>query len=205
MQKITLAFVVVGLLCSRAAQAQTWELVQDEDGIKVWTREVKGGSILEIKAQTVIELPAKRIWDVICDVQKYIEFMPYIQDLRIVGTHENGIYLYQRIDPPLVSERDYALKVVIEPDEGRGVYKRSWSPANDRAPEKNPDVVRVEINTGNWTITSMSPNSTKVVYYLYTDPGGSLPAWMVNKANKTSVPSLLSAVTKRSHDPTWTR
>ncbi len=56
---------------------------------------------------------------------------------------------------------------------------------------------------GTWTVERLGSQSTRLEYWLYTDPGGSIPTWIANKANNTSVPDLLDAVRKRAHDPQW--
>jgi hypothetical protein len=58
---------------------------------------------------------------------------------------------------------------------------------------------------GNWTIEKLTDTQTRITYYLYTDPGGSIPNWIANKANKQSVPDLLDAVRKRAANPAYKR
>jgi hypothetical protein len=60
-------------------------------------------------------------------------------------------------------------------------------------------VVRVKLNNGYWLLEPREEGKkTFVTYYLYTDPGGSLPKWIADKANKTSVPDVLRAVRKHA-------
>ncbi len=182
-----------------------WNLANDEDGIKVWTRDVPGARVREVRAETTVNAPSKRVFDVLGDVQHYVDFMPYVVETRIIGEAKDGHYEYQRIDPPIVDMRDYCVKVTIEADEASGVYIRSWEPANDKAPPKREGTVRVEVNSGSWTLEPLAGGKTHVSYYLYTDPGGSIPAWIANKANTTSLPDLLNAVKNRSLNPKWKR
>jgi hypothetical protein len=37
---------------------------------------------------------------------------------------------------------------------------------------------------------------TEATYYVYTDPGGSIPKWIANKANSTAVPDVFKAIRK---------
>lgn len=187
-----------------AADPQPWEEVENDDGIRVWARDVSGSSIREVKAETIINLPAKRVWAVLYDVSRYPEFMPYLIKGKVIGAAGPGAqYEYQLIDPPFVDRRDYTLKVTVKQNEETGLYTRSWVPANDKGPPKQEDVVRIEVCKGAWTVERLGSQSTRVEYYLYTDPGGSIPKWIANKANSTSVPDLVDAVRKRAHDPTW--
>lgn len=182
-----------------------WELVDDDDGIKVWARAVPGSEIREVKAIGQIAAPAKRVWDTICDVDRYTIFMPYVEKTKVLGKHDKGHYEYQRVNPPFVDRRDYTLKITLEVDEAKGRYRRSWMPANDKGPAERKDSVRVKVNEGYWLITAVGPSTAETTYYLYTDPGGSIPNWLINKGNTTSVPDLLRAVRNRSINPKWRR
>jgi ribosome-associated toxin RatA of RatAB toxin-antitoxin module len=185
--------------------APAWEEAGETDGVTVWTREVAGSNVREVRAETDVPTSVDRVWDIIGDVQHYTEFMPYVLDTKVFGETADSHYEYQRIDPPFVDIRDYCVKVTLMRDDQTKVYQRKWTEANDKAPPKKDDVVRVEINKGSWTLEPVGTNKTHITYYLYTDPGGNIPAWMANKANKTSLPDLLNAVKNRSVNPKWKR
>ena len=46
-------------------------------------------------------------------------------------------------------------------------------------PEKK-NIVRVSSSSGKWTITPLPNKAVRIDYILETDPGGALPAWLVN-------------------------
>jgi ribosome-associated toxin RatA of RatAB toxin-antitoxin module len=187
-----------------AAQPQTWEEVDDDNGIRVWARDVAGSNIREVKAESIVNLPAERIWAALDDVRTYPEFMPYVIKGQLIGpAGPNANYEYQLIDPPFVSRRDYPLRVTVREDADKGLYTRSWVPANDKGPPATDGVVRIEVCKGAWTIEKLGSQSTRVEYYLYTDPGGNIPDWIANRANSTSVQDLVDAVRKRARNPTW--
>ena len=190
--------VLLAVLAAPGAEAPPWRLVNDGDGIKVWTREVPGSAIREIKAETTAEVPPPRVWAVLDDVDNYPVFMPYVLEARNLASFEDGHYEYQLIDPPLVSRREYTLKVSYHVDRQAGTYERRWSPANDRGPPAKEGVIRVEVNRGSWRLEPVEGGRTRIRYYLYTDPGGAIPDWIANKANTTSVSDLLTAVRKRA-------
>lgn len=199
------------LLVALSAQAGergkgAWKEVQDDDGITVWTRDVQGSSVREVKAQGAIDAPIDRIWDVLVSVEKYTEFMPYVLEAKVLERPSASESVeYQRIDPPFVDMRDYVLRVQLDKNTTTGVYKRTWSPVEGKGPQPCSDCVRLTVVDGSWTLERVGEQQTLVTYYLYTDPGGSIPAWVANKANSTSVPDLLTAVKKRSLNPSYKR
>jgi hypothetical protein len=44
----------------------------------------------------------------------------------------------------------------------------------------NPNIVRIEKSSGEWLITPISKNEIRIEYVLQVDPGGDLPAWLIN-------------------------
>ena len=183
--------------------SNTWEKIDDDDGILVWARAVPSSSVREVKARTIVDVAAQRLWDVIRDSRSYPEFMPYVKQCRILGEHPEGHFLYQLVDPPIIDRRDVVVKVFLEADKSAGRYRRRWEVANDRGPPPLEGTVRIRISRGEWNITRLGPKRTRMDYYLYVDPGGSLPAWIINRANTSSIPDVIEAVRKRALDPGW--
>lgn len=211
--KMTVSILAALALTFAAASASAakpnplpWEEIDDTDGMQVWARKVPGSNVREVKAETIVNLPAERVWAVLYDVSKYTEFMPYLIKGKVLGpAGPDAQYEYQLIDPPIVDKRDYTLKVTVRQDKEKGLYSRSWVPANDKGPKPIEDVVRVTICEGSWTVEKLGSTSTRLEYRLYTDPGGSIPSWIADRANATSVPDLLNAVRQRSLNPNWTK
>ena len=50
---------------------------------------------------------------------------------------------------------------------------------------------------GSWALIPVNPESTLVIYRLRTDPGGRLPAWIVDFAAPRALKRVLSAVRER--------
>jgi len=42
------------------------------------------------------------------------------------------------------------------------------------------DIVRVDHSGSQWEITPLSNDEIRVIYTLHVDPGGALPAWLIN-------------------------
>jgi ribosome-associated toxin RatA of RatAB toxin-antitoxin module len=193
-------------LLGAPANPNPWQEVDESNGITVWAREVPSSSIREVKAEAIVNLPMEQIWAVLRDVTQYVDFMPYVVEAKVLGPAPGGGTIeYQLLDPPLVDKRDYALTVTLEHGPTLTTWRRRWSATKDQGPPLREGVVRLTICEGAWTLERLGSRSTRVEYYLYTDPGGSIPAWMANKANTTSVPTLLDAVRQRAADPTWRR
>jgi hypothetical protein len=194
------------LLLTALPNPNPWQAIKDSDGVQVWARAVPDSPVREVKAQSVIEAPVSRVWYVLGDLEHYTEFMPYVEEARVLSSAgADARYEYLRLDPPLVSKRDYVLKTTLEINEQTGVYVRRFQAISDRGPPPQDGTVRLNLVDGSWTLERIDATHTLATYWLHTDPGGSLPAWITNKANNTSVPDLLAAVRQRSLNPAWKR
>lgn len=192
---------------SAAVEDAEWALVVERDGIDVYARSLPGSSVKEVRATTVIAAPPARVFALLLDSDRFLEFMPYIVEVRTVARDSAAVwYLYQRLSPPLVSDRDYTLRHQSFEDPQRSRYELQWEAANGHGPTARDGVVRVEICAGSYIVEGLDGGArTRLTYQLHTDPGGSLPKWLVNRANLESVPALLQAIAHRAADPGWRR
>jgi len=210
----SVAFVLAALSSTVALAAEgKWEeaATADIDGHKlvISARSKEGSEVKEVRGVGVIDAPAWIVKNVIDDVARYKEFMPYTVESQILSTHEGYVVSYQRLDTPVVDDRDYTIKIFDESREdadGRVIWKNRWSEANKLGPPVKPGVARVGVNEGYWILEDKDGGArTKATYYVYTSPGGSIPTFLVNMANTQAVPELFRAVSKASRDPRYTK
>jgi hypothetical protein len=188
------------------AKQVPWEEAANTDGITVYAREFPGSDVREMKALGTIDAKPEEAWKVIRDVAAYKQTMPYTVEAKVLSEEEGGKvqYFYSQLSLPLVSNRDYVIKLVDESDwkDGKGFLKVSWSlfdaPKGDvrHVPVKD-GVVRTPYNVGYWKLEPRE-NGTKTwaTYYIHSDPGGAVPKWIANKANGTAVPNVFAAIKK---------
>ncbi|MCP4501221.1 MAG: hypothetical protein GY822_14775 [Deltaproteobacteria bacterium] len=191
---LTLAFLVTSV----GAHAAGWEKIGTEEGVVIYNRTKDGTDTKEVKAKGTINAPSWVVKNVIDDVKNYKDFMPYTEVSKVIKTEKNAIICYQFLDMPMVSNRDYVLRIrdkSFRKKDGTVVYKNAWTPVKGMGPKATDDAVRLSINDGYWLLESSADGKkTKVTYYVYTDPGGSIPSWIANRANTLAIPALFKAV-----------
>lgn len=165
----------------------------------IFTKDV--GKDRRIIATAEVEAPPEVVFKVVSDFEHYRDFMPYVEESRVLTRKgDNEVVTYARIAPPFVSERDYPLKVRMtrgSPSNG-GVFKVEWT-ANPEAEPEVEGVVRVKLNEGSWLAAPLDGGKrTRLTYTLLTNPGGLIPAFVVNLSNTIAIPELFKGVTKRS-------
>ena len=169
-------------------------------GFGVWTREKEGSDIKEVRAVGEVDAPPEKVFSVISDYEHQKGNMPYVEDQKVFSRTDDAVVFWTVADFPMVSRRDWVLKSKLEKNLPGGVYRASWEPVTiPDAPPPKEGVVRLKVNTGSWTLEPLDGGKrTKATYYLFTDPGGSIPSFLANKANTTALPDLIAAVRKRS-------
>ncbi len=185
------------------ADEPRWKLAAEPEGVKVYSRD-RDGDVKEMKAIGLIDASPQEVWKIIRDYENYPKAMPYTELAKVVATEGDGkvIWFYSVINAPLVDRRDYVIKLTDESDwkEGKGQLKVSWTAWNEKGDKQvaeKENMVRVKLNDGSWTLEPREDGKkTFATYYVYTDPGGSLPKFIVNKANGTAVPEVFNAIKK---------
>jgi hypothetical protein len=190
---------VIPLLVLMAGPADKgWVQATKEDGITVYSRKREDSNVAEMKAVGIIDASPQEVWSAIRDYDNYKTTMPYTEESRILSSEQGGkvILFYSVVNAPLVDRRDYVIRLVDESDwkDGKGYLLAKWK-ATDKGPPEKADLVRVKVNDGFWKLEPRE-NGTKTfaTYYIYTDPGGSIPKWIVNRANSTAVPNVFKAI-----------
>ncbi len=189
------------VIAAAPADVRPWVEAAKQEGITVYAREREGSSIREVKAIGVIDATPDQVWKAVRDYPAYPKTMPYVEVSEVVSIEQEGklTYLYSVVNAPLVERRDYTIKLTDVSDwkEGKGYLMVRWEAASDKGPPEKKGLVRVKLNDGHWKLEPRDGGTkTFVTYYLLTEPGGSIPNWIINRANTTAVPSVFAAVRK---------
>ena len=192
--------LALGLLATTAGAADAWETVEDGD-VVIKVRPRADGMGKEIWAETDLKANAYDIQTALMDAGNFRLFMPYVKESRIVSTAEDGSRVsYAKLNPPVVSSRDYVLRLVEEKkiaEDGTGEFLQRWKAVDGVVPERK-DVVRLKHNEGSWHVTPKGEDKAHVVYKFSVDPGGSVPGWLANMGQSDAVEDTLEAVEERA-------
>ncbi|HEY3446963.1 MAG TPA: START domain-containing protein [Myxococcales bacterium] len=192
-----------------AVEEAKWEVKAETKGVTVHSRPKAGSDIKELKTTGEIDSPPPAVFRVLTDLEAYKETMPYTEESKVIETEDvNGKkawHFYSLINAPLASRRDYTIKIEDQSDwqDGKGYLKTYWD-ISAKGPEPKKGVVRVKVNQGSWMLEPVDGGKkTKATYLLFTDPGGSLPTWIANKANSSAIPDIFVQLRKLSKEPKY--
>jgi ribosome-associated toxin RatA of RatAB toxin-antitoxin module len=186
------------LLVSVAWAGNGWELVAHDEGILVERHREPGTTFYEVRVSTHAPFPPSVIFATLWKHEEYVEFVPYLKKLEILQQSAHAKVIYEQIKmPSLVSDRDYTVKITAEHDVTNGVIQMHFVAVPDEGPPEQPNYVRVKHIQGDWTLEPTSDGGSDVTYVITSHPGGTIPAWIINIAQKEATPNLLKAMLQR--------
>ena len=209
MVRLLVAALIASELCAIALAAEPeaspgeWKFISDKDGVTIYRRQ----RMLSKESKAIGEIAASTdlVHAVLEDVESYTSFMPYTAECRVLKREGETIVAYQRISAPMVSDRDYTIRVRTNAKkvESGTIYSSSWVTDNAAGPSVRPGVVRVSLCDGSWLLEPTAPNSTRATYQIYTDSGGLIPSFIKERAGPAGIRKLFDAIRKQSRDPKY--
>ncbi|MCK6544728.1 START domain-containing protein [Myxococcota bacterium] len=185
---VPVAALVVLTLAPHVAAAADWELIEDDEGIRVWRREVEGTSLVEFRGRGVVDAPIQAVLAVVHDADRSTEWMENCNASHTIQYKSPlDVISYNRTasPAPLVSDRDVVVESTYEITPAKRTIKMAFrSVTHPKAPAID-GVVRMPRLEGYFELTYLTPTKTDVTYQIQADPGGSLPSWIVNWASKS--------------------
>lgn len=176
-----LAPCAVGVPDAHAATRPNWVLVEDDEGIKVWSLDIPGQDLPGFRGITMINATIEEIMKFVLDTTKHTEWMWNCDESRIVErfAEDHGI-LYNRINAPWpVKDRDVLLDIGYRYTPQRTAVTFRFRETKERQwEEKVPvprRVVRIPKLTGFFRLWQETPTKTNVLYQVEVDIGGNVP------------------------------
>jgi len=181
MSKKLLLFILTGILFIVTRAQNNWVLKGNRDGILVYTRSMPDSKVKSIKVECTLPVTLSQMVFIILDIdasKQWIYSTKSATTIKQVSPAE--LYYYSELDMPWpVTNRDFIAHIKVTQDAATKVVTVNAENVPGFVALK-PNIVRVKESVGKWLFTPAGPNAVKVEYTLFTDPGGSLPAWLVN-------------------------
>ncbi len=175
--------ICIGVNTERAIAQIVWQLKKDVAGIRVFTRQQSSSQIKELKIETTLEASLSNVAALLNDANNYQNWVYRVTSSRIVKkiSHTQLVY-YSKIDFPWpLSDRElYALSEMhLDSSTSQLIFESTiWR----HAPPPSEEVVRIPYYFSKWVFTPLDSGLLRLEYYLQSDPGGMIPAWLINLA-----------------------
>jgi ribosome-associated toxin RatA of RatAB toxin-antitoxin module len=172
--------ILAGILISGTFSQQNWEKAQDKDGIRVFTRMVKGSGCREFRAEMGLGgINIQQVADVILDIDNYDMLFPDCHHPKILNKNNNkGIVYY------LITKTPWPFK------DRDGIYEQTVHTSSDDStifiaikvlPEYVPEIKkyeRIQYGKGFWELKHLGQDMVYVAYQFHADPKVNIPDWV---------------------------
>lgn len=157
----------------------TWTLSFEDDDIKGYTRHVDHSKYLEYRLEMIVEGTVQEVLDLITDINNYKTLYPYLGKYELLSGHSPTEFdVLIVINTPFPARKRigvYSNKIShTSPDEAHITITQK----NELIPESK--YVKIEECYGSWEIKALNQHTVKIVHQFFADPGGSIPAWIIN-------------------------
>ncbi len=181
----TMAFLIIFILAfSKVKQGENdWQLKVNKNGIAVYTRQVPGTNIKAIKSVFIMNTSLSGLVALLADISSYHKWVYRCSNAEILKTiSPTELIYYQETSVPWpASNRDFVGKLKISQDPNTHVVTITIENMPDYIPVKSGKV-RLKKYHDVSIIVPKGNGKAELTYELMLDPGGNIPAWMVNLA-----------------------
>lgn len=171
----------LGIISFLCRAQENWKLTGDQDGIRSWSRKMPDSRINAVKLEAVFNTSLSRITGVIADVAHYDNWVYNSRGARLLKqVSASDLYYYSEVIFPWpATNRDFVSHLQVSQDAVTKVVTISASNVSGWEPV-HPKRVRISQSNGKWTLTPLGNKEVRAEYLLLVDPGGELPAWIIN-------------------------
>jgi len=180
-----LLFLAALLLAGRSpADDGTWKLVSDRNGIQVYMQHGDRGALKTFRGVTRFPLADEyAMVALLNDYQAYPDWLHFVDGARELGRSNERVRQlhFTTLLPWPLADREAVLqsRVIQSADPASEEVVVDLSNRPDLLPP-DPDYVRFPQMEGMLRFRRVASGQVEVVYQLEMDPGGYIPAWLVN-------------------------
>lgn len=157
-----------------------WVLSKDQNGIKIYTSSNPEYAVKGVKAELQFDVGLPQLIAVVMDVANYKNWVYNCSESRLLKQVSKNELIYYHIThvPWPATDRDLVSKFTTRKLDETTVEISSGH-LSDYMPVQK-EYVRVKRTEARWKFTQLTNGKVQAEYRLFFDPGGSVPAWMMN-------------------------
>jgi hypothetical protein len=183
MKKILLTILLLSEIALVTAQGK-WELRKNENGISVFSRKPASGNLQELHVTCELDATKAQLIKTLLDINGYDDWVYSNKNAAVLKTisPQKVIYYAQSQLPWPIKDRDMIIELTLNPTPDVLNIQAKGLPT---FLPKRGNLIRVPYSLAIWKVTQGMNNKLKVDYTFNIDPGGGIPAWMVNATMAT--------------------
>lgn len=158
-----------------------WKFVTEKQGIKVSSRFVEGSKVKALRVDCRVQANTAQVVALLLDIDATVQWVYHTKSCKLIRqVSPSELYYYSEVSLPWPLEnRDFVARVKVTQNPATKVVTVD-APAVPGWVKQKEGIVRVSHSVGTWILTPLDEKTTKIQYTLQVDPGGVIPAWLVN-------------------------
>lgn len=154
-----------------------FSLIGTRDGLRMY--EKPDGALIRLAFEGTVQASVETLMLAVTDYPHQIGVMKHVGEIRVLACTPYEMVVYQRLRIPVISDRDYILRVHAEHAGATGIVHYAALARSSLVPVRQ-DAVRLRTHNGSWQFTpSPDGKGTRVRYQTALDFAGWIPRWMV--------------------------
>lgn len=189
-------------IASHAQDGDGWIFKNEKDGVKVYYK--KTSDVHEVKMTTSMKATLSGAVQLLGEVENYSKWGYKLSEAKLLKkVSDKEFYYWSKLDFPWpLNDRDIIVQAKLEQDSASKRVTAISVAKPDYLPE-NKDVVRLKKTTTKWTIYPGTGGWLYIEYYIYSDPSGNIPDWLVNMAIDVGPRETLNSMRKILQEPKY--
>lgn len=180
---LPLTILVLFSAPAKVASQSEWQLFKEKDSIQVYFRQAPDSHMREVKILAWFQASLSSVVTLINDVENFGKWQDHSREVRKLEGHSPTDYIFYNLAnfPWPLTDREFVMRATMKQDPVTYTVIFRSEAIPDYLP-LNDQYIRVSETISQWKIRPLKKDYLELEYYLRSDPGGSIPAWMVNLA-----------------------
>jgi hypothetical protein len=174
---------------------QGFELIAKARGVAVYKNDTSDA--VWIGAVGLIPVPPEQVYAALLEYERQVGKIGRVSEATVLSRGPNDFFVYERLNLPVISDRDFVLRVT----HGEDVTRRwiTYRAVTGRGPGPRQGIVRVVRHDGEWELISTKDGKATLARCEFRiNLGGMLPLWMAKAGAGRELPQLYSEICKLS-------
>ncbi len=182
MRPSVFALVVLSLAGGRARGDAPWKSLGTKDGVVYEQREIAGSKYYEHRATFTVPIAADRIMPALWE-QALVPGANAQLKREVLRKSDDEVLAHDEVTHPIVTDREVTLLI----EKTRAPLGLRFTSRNDLGPPPNPKRIQLPRVYGSWTVEPLGPSESRLTYVCYSEPGGSIAAFLVRGAQTKQI------------------
>lgn len=177
---------------SESLESAGFERLSTRHGVRVFKH--RAAEDIRIAGEGSFPASPERVRALLLDYERHAGRVPRLRESRVVRREPGSMLVYQRLDLPVVSDRDFVLRV-RHGTQGPDLWLTYEAEPGDAGVPEVDGVVRVRLHSGSWQLRPLRDGqATFARYQTRIDVAGSMPKWMARSRAGSDIPGLFRAL-----------